>query len=90
MKKRSKFLALAMATAMALSLAACSPAASDPTDQPDPTTTPEQTGGESYVVGICQLAPHVALDAATQGFLQGGQRRRRLAHLLHHRQRFCL
>ena len=68
MKKRSKFLALAMATAMALSLAACSPAASDPTDQPDPTTTPEQTGGESYVVGICQLAPHVALDAATQGF----------------------
>ena len=25
-------------------------------------------GGETYLVGICQLAPHVALDAATQGF----------------------
>ena len=24
--------------------------------------------GETYLVGICQLAPHVALDAATQGF----------------------
>ena len=25
-------------------------------------------GSQSYVVGICQLAPHPALDAATQGF----------------------
>ena len=26
------------------------------------------SGGEAYLVGICQLAPHDALDAATRGF----------------------
>ena len=29
----------------------------------------EPAGGGKYVVGICQLAPHVALDAATEGFI---------------------
>ena len=41
------------------------------------TSTPASEGGSTpasqgadgaYVVGVCQLAPHDALDAATQGF----------------------
>ena len=31
-------------------------------------TSCNETADESYTVGICQLVPHVALDAATQGF----------------------
>ncbi|MBD5084565.1 MAG: ABC transporter substrate-binding protein [Clostridiales bacterium] len=56
MKKSSKLLALilALAMAMSLSLASCSSSAGGAKDK--------------YVVGICQLAPHPALDAATQGF----------------------
>ena len=50
---KKKLFALALAAAMALGLAACGSTGSD---------------GQTYVVGICQLAPHVALDAATQGF----------------------
>lgn len=37
----------------------------------DPAGEPAETpaaDGESYTVGICQLTPHDALDAATQGF----------------------
>ena len=64
---KKKLFALALAAAMALGLAACgngnsasggSASASGYTGSDDRT----------YVVGICQLAPHVALDAATQGF----------------------
>ena len=64
---KKKLFALALAAAMALSLAACgngnsasggSASASGSTGSDDRT----------YVVGICQLAPHPALDAATQGF----------------------
>ena len=53
MKKLTKLMALCLALMMVLALASC-----------------DSTGGEkdSYTVGICQLAPHVALDAATQGF----------------------
>ena len=63
---KKKLLALALTGAMALSLAACgakeeTPAASTP-------VASTSAAAESYVVGICQLAPHVALDAATQGF----------------------
>ena len=50
---KKKLFALALAAAMALGLAACGSTGSD---------------DRTYVVGICQLAPHVALDAATQGF----------------------
>ena len=68
--KLSKIAALALACAMLFSLAACG-SNSDPTTTPD-TTTPDTTtpdaAEESYVVGICQLVPHDALDAATQGF----------------------
>ena len=48
----------------------------DKTDNAEPADTGDKTDdtgdaasdGETYTVGICQLAPHVALDAATQGF----------------------
>lgn len=49
-----KMFALALAAMMILSMAAC---------------TPAQQGGDKYVVGVCQLTPHVALDAATEGFV---------------------
>ena len=41
--------------------------AAEPADTGDDAAEPAP-GGETYLVGICQLAPHVALDAATQGF----------------------
>ena len=79
MKKLSRLTAFALAVILALSLAACGSNGSGTADTPAPGTgSPAPTGsqssetpagsGESYVVGICQLAPHVALDAATQGF----------------------
>ena len=63
---KKKLAALALSGAMVMGLAACGstqgsserPAAGGETAQ----------GGETYVVGVCQLAPHDALDAATQGF----------------------
>ena len=41
--------------------------AAAPADTGDDAAEPAPSG-ETYLVGICQLAPHVALDAATQGF----------------------
>ena len=66
MRQWNRLAALALSGAMVMGLAACgssqgsseSPAAGGETAQ----------CGETYVVGICQLAPHNALDAATQGF----------------------
>lgn len=80
MKKSSKLLALLMALAMALSLCACSNGSGGNNSQAPESTAPveegaapseaaEPAGDEKYVVGICQLAPHPALDAATQGFI---------------------
>lgn len=66
MKKR--LLAALLAGAMALSLTACGsqPTTPETTDTPD---TPDAAGGgKTFTVGICQLAPHPALDAATKGF----------------------
>jgi len=67
----SKLTALVLTGVLALSLTACgggsgsaatpAPASSAPQDTPEPAA-------ETYTVGICQLAPHPALDAATQGF----------------------
>ena len=73
--KTRKLIALALAGALTLSLAACggketaeskAPEASAPaqTQAADPAPAAKDT----FVVGICQLAPHPALDAATQGF----------------------
>ena len=68
-----KLLALVLTGAMALSLAACGakeePAASAPAASAPAASAPAaEPAAEVYTVGICQLAPHVALDAATQGF----------------------
>lgn len=52
MKKLSKLIVLMLALALALSLVACG----------------EKENDDTYTVGICQLAPHEALDAATKGF----------------------
>ncbi|MCI8398927.1 MAG: ABC transporter substrate-binding protein [Oscillibacter sp.] len=75
---KKKLLALILAGALALSLAACggnsgssssgssgadSSASSGGTDAQEPAGS-----GKTYTVGICQLAPHPALDAATEGF----------------------
>ena len=49
-----KILAVALICVMLLSMAACG-------------SVPKDDG--KYVVGVCQLVPHVALDAATQGFV---------------------
>ena len=49
-----KILALALVCMMLVSMAACGAAPAD---------------DGKYVVGVCQLVPHVALDAATQGFV---------------------
>ena len=75
MKKLSKIAALALAAALSVSLAACgggsarpSPSASAPAPSASQPAESALAAGEKYVVGICQLAPHVALDAATQGF----------------------
>ena len=58
---KRKLTALISAAAMMLSLAACGSA------DPAPAA-PSEPAAKSYTVGIVQLVPHVALDAATQGF----------------------
>lgn len=67
-----KLLALFMAIAMAGSLTACGGNAdTSQSTSPAETSDAETTSGdgETYVVGICQLVQHDALDAATQGFM---------------------
>ncbi|MGM9607230.1 MAG: ABC transporter substrate-binding protein [Oscillospiraceae bacterium] len=78
MKKLTKLLALLMALAMVFALAACSGGDSNADNSPagdqpsnNQAAEPSDNGSadaETYTVGICQLAPHPALDAATQGF----------------------
>ena len=65
-----KFLSIALASIMALSLAACgakeqAPAASAPAAP----AASAPAAAETYNIGICQLVQHPALDAATQGFM---------------------
>ncbi|BDF71645.1 hypothetical protein CE91St41_11280 [Oscillospiraceae bacterium] len=78
MKKLSKLTAAALSAALLLSLAACSGGAgtsATPTPAPQSAAPEAQSaapapegGSGKYVVGICQLVQHEALDAATQGF----------------------
>lgn len=74
MKKWSKLTAAALSAAIMVSLAACSGGSAAkpstaPTQGAQASVQPTGSGvGETYKVGICQLAPHPALDAATQGF----------------------
>lgn len=63
MKKSKRALPLVLASALALSLAACSGESDPAQDSAEPSQS-----GEAYVIGICQQATHDALDAATQGF----------------------
>ncbi len=66
---KKKMLALALAAVMTMSLAACGGSKADaPAETPADTSSDAETPAASYTVGICQLAPHPALDAATQGF----------------------
>ena len=75
-----KLIALLLAALMVFAMAACQPAASDDTAGANDTvaddtagandTAADDTAAEKFVVGICQLTPHVALDAATDGFIQ--------------------
>ena len=53
-----KILAMMLAVLMVLSMTACGSSEA---------AAPEADG--KFVVGVCQLVPHVALDAATQGFV---------------------
>ena len=72
MKKMKKILALVLTAVMLFSFAACGNSETpDTPDEVGSTAADEQgtaSGGESYVIGICQLVQHEALDAATQGF----------------------
>ena len=72
MKKLSKLMAPALSLALALSLAACSggDAPSQNSASPAGNSAPggDAAGDGKYAIDICQLAPHPALDAATQGF----------------------
>lgn len=61
MKTRT-LLALGLASALTLSLSACG--GEDTNDE----GSKKDAGDASYVVGICQLTPHPALDNATKGF----------------------
>ena len=68
---KRKLLALACAAAMMMSLSACGSAEPAPAPESEPileqdATPPAET--DTYTVGIVQLVPHVALDAATEGF----------------------
>ena len=72
-----KIIALALSALMLLGLSACG--ASEPQTATTAAAAAEvatqavteaatASAGEKYVVGVCQLVPHDALDAATQGF----------------------
>jgi len=75
-KMMKKLLAICLAALMVLSMAACGSSAAPETTAAAPGETvaseaaPEAAApAEKYVVGVCQLVPHPALDAATQGFV---------------------
>ena len=72
-----KLLALMLALGMTVSLAACggstdsadtTASESDAAETEETADAAEASGDGSYVIGICQLVQHEALDAATQGF----------------------
>ena len=69
-----KILAIILAVMMLLSMTACG--ASEEAPETTAAAAPAETAAaetaapaEKFVVGVCQLVPHVALDAATQGFV---------------------
>lgn len=62
-----KLLAIVCVFALVFALAACGQTAAV-TASEAPAAATEAPAGASYVVGICQLVQHPALDAATEGF----------------------
>ena len=56
-----KIIAMALAVMLVLSMAACQPAQSGTSNEP-------QNDGK-FTIGICQFVPHPALDKATEGFI---------------------
>ncbi|MCM1364454.1 MAG: ABC transporter substrate-binding protein [Faecalibacterium sp.] len=77
MKKAMKWLSIVLCVALVLTtFAACGDKTNtDPTTDPNATVsdageTKEIPAGKVYNVGICQLTQHVALDAATKGFME--------------------
>ena len=66
-----KLFALILAGIMCLSLVACGGSDAPAEDSSGDAAAEETTdpAAETYTVGICQLVQHVALDAATQGFM---------------------
>ena len=78
MKKMKKLLALLTAIAMLAAMTACgtsaasnaeaSSAPAEASTAAEASAPAEETSGETYNIGICQLVQHDALDAATQGF----------------------
>ena len=66
-----KLISACTAALLAVSmLAGCGGQTSTPASEPASGSAPasQAAEGDTYVVGVCQLAPHDALDAATQGF----------------------
>lgn len=69
MKMNKKLLALILAGVMTLSLTACGGSQEEtPAENSGEESSTQESSGATYTVGICQYAPHDALDAATQGF----------------------
>ena len=69
MKMNKKLLALILAGVMTLGLTACGGSQEEtPAENSGEESSTQESSGATYTVGICQYAPHDALDAATQGF----------------------
>jgi len=68
---KKKILALLMTSVLALSLTACGSqgnASTSGSKSPSSAGLSQPAGDQIYTIGICQLAPHPALDSASQGF----------------------
>ena len=68
---KKKILALLMTSVLALSLTACASrgnASTSGSKSPSSVGLSQPAGDQIYTIGICQLAPHPALDSASQGF----------------------
>ena len=69
MKMNKKLLALILAGVMTLGLTACGGSQEEtPAENSGEESSTQESSGATSTVGICQYAPHDALDAATQGF----------------------
>ena len=66
--KMKKLLALLLALAMVVAMTACGSEAASSVAESTAAAPAEEAAAETYLVGICQLVQHDALDAATQGF----------------------